>query len=128
MTSRNSTNRRPRQAQTPREPKPSTDLVVITRDGVDVPLEGTIVETVPGKREVVFTPYQAHKAVNALLALAGVRKAIPPQMMYRYRADGRFESTVSADGRWVVHQESFLAWALPYVEKSLAKQARALAA
>jgi hypothetical protein len=88
----------------------------------DVVVFGTIVEdTDEGgnkKRKFVFTPYQAHSAVNAMLVAAGVDKKIPPQMMYTYRSQERFASKVGTDGRYEVDTDSFIEWATGYVAKA----------
>jgi hypothetical protein len=147
-------NTRSTQRNRPQQRRNTT--IAVRREGVEVPLEVTEVTEVieptaviaPGEavpeadetevtevaeetttKRIVFTPYQAHRAVNALLASAGVAKKIPPQMMYRYRADERFKSETDPEtGKWVVDLESFTAWALPYVERTVARARKAIAA
>jgi hypothetical protein len=90
----------------------STDLVVVGTLREETDSAGTT------KRKFVFTPYQGHLAVNQMLEAAGVEKKIPPQMMYTYRAQERFASTIGADGRYELDTESFIEWASSYVAKA----------
>ena len=69
------------------------------------------------KRAYVVTPFQICKAVNATLAAAGINKVLPPQMLYSYRRQGKFESSIATDGtgRIVVDRESFEIWFASYL-------------
>jgi predicted RecA/RadA family phage recombinase len=78
------------------------------------------------KREFVFTPYQGHYLVNAMLAKAGVVdeygvvKTINSPMIYIYLGKGKFTATIASDGsgRKQLDHESFIAWAEEYVERA----------
>lgn len=75
-------------------------------------------QTRSGKREYVATPFQICKGINVILAEYGF-KAIPPQMLYRYASDRRFETSRASDGRMQVERESFEAWFAVYLQKKL---------
>lgn len=74
-----------------------------------------------GRRVYVATPFQIVKGVNQVLARYGFRP-IPPQMLYRYRSQGKFQCTIAPDGRYEVDRASFEAWFLPYLTKKIRNQ------
>jgi len=61
------------------------------------------------KREFVFTPFQAAKAMNEERERLGL-KSVTPQMLYSYARKGAFVISTSADGRKSVDVDSFYAW------------------
>lgn len=61
------------------------------------------------KRPYVFTPFQAAKVMNDERALLDL-PPVTPQMLYSYARKGKFQITVSDDGRKVVDTESFYSW------------------
>jgi hypothetical protein len=89
----------------------STDLAIYT--------EETVHDGAGSKRAYVTTPYQATKMVNAILARAGVKKILPPQMLYTYARKGKFLTYPAPDGtgRMVVDRDSFQTWLASYLTK-----------
>ena len=75
-------------------------------------------QTRSSKRVYVATPFQICKGINQILDLHGF-KPIPPQMLYRYRSQGKFQCTVSDDGRYEVDRESFEIWFGSYLAKKI---------
>src|ERR1700691_4747258 len=78
------------------------------------------------KRAYVFTPFQAMKKVNAMLAEAGVERTLQGPMLYSYANSGKFKvapAQVDIDAkaekpRQEVDEESFTEWAKAFVESA----------
>jgi hypothetical protein len=76
------------------------------------------------KRPYVFTPFQAMKVVNDMLAKAGVDRALQGPMLYAYGAQGKFTvapAQVDVEAgvekpRQEVDEKSFTEWAEAFVE------------
>lgn len=73
-----------------------------------------------GKREYVYTPFQATKDLNELRTAAGLKPVNSP-MLYIYARKNAFVISVGADGRKEVDRESFLKWAIEHTEKQTKK-------
>lgn len=67
-----------------------------------------------------MTPYKASKIVNATLTKEGIKKEIPPQMIYNYVGKGYIKSEL-VDGKKRVTEEGLNEWLLGYVNKLLGK-------
>jgi len=63
-----------------------------------------------------MTPYAAAKIVNNELELRGIRKTIPPQMIYTY-VNKNYIDSVLVDGKKRITKESLETWFATYVAK-----------
>jgi hypothetical protein len=84
-------------------------------------------KTASSEATALLTPYAAAKVVNALLAEAGVDKAIPPQMVYNYTTarvragKAPFIEVTVVDDKTYISAEALATWATKYVAKQVAQ-------
>ena len=65
---------------------------------------------------MTMTPYTAAKIVNATLKSEGLRKEIPPQMMYNYASKGYVETKI-VDGKKRITEAGLQKWLVGYIAK-----------